>query len=207
MADAGARRHDAKVGEALLSPFQEPVALLVLLVFARDVLGERARRAEMIDHHRMVDDEVDGNQRIDLLRIAAKRDHRVAHRGEIDHGRHAGEVLHQHPRRAEGDFVLRLAAIVDPRRDRLDVFLLDRAPVFVAQQVFEHDLEREGKLGNPGEPVPLRRFQGVNLVGLRPDGQCFAALEAVEAGHFGRSGRGVRGREVFIVLLRRLDKL
>ena len=193
MADAGARRHDAKVGEALLAPFQEPVALLVLLVFARDVLGERAWRAEMIDHHRMVDDEIDRNQRIDLLRIAAKRDHRVAHRGEIDHGRHAGEVLHQHPRRAEGDFVLLFAAIVDPRRDRLDVFLLDRAPVFVAQQVFEHDLEREGKLGDAGEAVLLRRFQGIDLISLRPDRQCFAALEAVEAGHFGRSGRGVRG--------------
>ena len=94
----------------------------------------------------MVDDEVDRDQRIDLVRIAAKRDHRVAHRGEIDDRRHAGEVLHQHPRRAERDLVLMFAAIAGPRGDRLDVLLLDAASVLVAQQVFEHDLERERKL-------------------------------------------------------------
>ena len=92
----------------------------------------------------MVDDKIDRNQRIDLVGIAVERDHGVAHRGEIDHRRHAGEVLHQHARGAEGDFVLCLAAIFDPGRDGLDVFLLDAAPVFVAQQVFEHDLKREG---------------------------------------------------------------
>ena len=59
----------------------------------------------------MVDDEIDRHQRIDLVGIAAERGHRVAHRGEIDHRRHAGEVLHQHARRAERDLVLRLAAL------------------------------------------------------------------------------------------------
>ena len=125
MADAGAGRHDAEIGEGLLAPFQEAVALLVLLVFALDVLAERLARAEIIDHHRMVDDEIDRHQRIDLVRIAAERHHRVAHRGEIDHRRHAGEILHQHARRAKGDLVLLLAAIVEPRGDRLDVCLLD----------------------------------------------------------------------------------
>ena len=156
VANAGAGRHDAKVGEPLLAPFQEPIALLVLFVLARHVLAERLAGAEIVDDDRMVDDQVDRNQRIDLIRIAVERDHGVAHCGEIDHRRHAGEVLHQHARRAEGDFVLCLAAIFDPGRDRLDVFLLDAAPVFVAQQVFEHDLEREGQLGDAGEPVLLR---------------------------------------------------
>ena len=140
----------------------------------------------------MIDDQVDRNERIDLFRIAAERDHRVAHRGEIDHRRDAGEILHQHPRRAERDFVFRLAAVVDPGRDRLDVFLLDGTPVFVAQQVFEHDLERKGKLGNAGEAVLFGSLQGINLVRLRANSQRFAALEAVEAGQCGRSGRGVR---------------
>ena len=40
MADAGAGRHDGEVGEGLLAPLEEAVALLVLLVFARHVLGE-----------------------------------------------------------------------------------------------------------------------------------------------------------------------
>ena len=85
MADAGAGRHDAEVGEALLAPFQEPVALLVLLVFARHVLAERLAGAEIVDHDRMVDDEVDRHQRIDLVadrrqarpsRRASRRDRR-----------------------------------------------------------------------------------------------------------------------------------
>jgi hypothetical protein len=121
--------------------------------------------------------------RIDLVGIAVKRDHRVAHRREINHRRHAGKVLHQHARRAKGDFVLLFAAIIDPRRDCVDVFLFDGAPVFVAQQVFEHDLEREGELGDAGEPVSLRRLQRKILIGFCPDRQRFAALEAVEAGH------------------------
>ena len=196
MANAGAGRHDAKVGEPLLAPFQEPIALLVLFVLAGHVLAERLARAEIVDDDRMVDDQVDRNERIDLFGIAAKRDHRVAHRGEIHHRRDAGEVLHQHARRAERDFMSCLAAIVDPGRDRLDVFLLDGAPVFVAQQVFEHDLEREGKPGNAGEAVLFRSLQGINFVRLGADGQRFAALEAVEAGHCGRSGRGVMGWEV-----------
>ena len=106
MADAGAGRHDAEVGKGLLAPLQEPVALLVLLVFAGYVLRQRLAGAEVVDHHRMVDDQVDRDQRVDLVGIAVKGDHRIAHRGEIDDRRHAGEILHQHPRRTERDFVL-----------------------------------------------------------------------------------------------------
>jgi tetratricopeptide (TPR) repeat protein len=43
--------------------------------------------------------------------------HGVAHGGEIDHGGHAGEVLHQHARRAEGDLVLGLALVLQPGGD------------------------------------------------------------------------------------------
>ena len=183
-----------EVREGLLAPLQEPVALLVLLVFALDVLGQRPRRAEMIDDDRMVDDEIDRHKRIDLVGIAAERGHRVAHGGEIDDRGHAGEILHQHARRAEGDLVLFLAAIVDPRGDRLDVLLLDAAPVLVAQQIFEHDFQRERKLGDALEAVLFRRLQRVNLVSLRADGQRFAAFEAIETGHASAPGfQGGRG--------------
>ena len=87
VADAGAGRHDAEVAERLLAPLQELVALLVALIFELDVAGEGERRAELVDDDRVVDDEVDGHQRVDLLRIAAERRHRVAHGGKVDHGR------------------------------------------------------------------------------------------------------------------------
>jgi hypothetical protein len=51
-----------------------------------------------------------GVQRVDLLRVAAQRLDPVAHGGEVDHRRHAGEVLHQHARGAIGD----LARVLPP---------------------------------------------------------------------------------------------
>jgi hypothetical protein len=81
VADAGARRHDTEVAEGLLAPFQEAVALLVAAVFELDIAGEGHRRAELVDDDGMVDDEVDRHQRVDLLRVAAERDHGVAHGG------------------------------------------------------------------------------------------------------------------------------
>jgi hypothetical protein len=73
VADAGAGRHHAEIVERLLAPFEEHVALHVALVFAVHVHLEGARVAELVDHHRVVDHEVHGVQRVDLLRIAAQR--------------------------------------------------------------------------------------------------------------------------------------
>ena len=144
MADAGAGRHDAEIREGALAPFQEAVALLIAFVFEIDVFPERLGVAEFVDDDRMVDDEIDGNQRIDLFGIAAERGHRVTHRGEIDDGGNAGEILHQHARRAEGDFVFVPAAIDEPSGDSSDVVFPDRAAIFETQQIFKQNLHREG---------------------------------------------------------------
>ena len=182
MADAGARRHDAETVEALLAPAQEGIALAVALIFHGRVLLEGTLAAEEIDLHRMVDDEIDGRQRIDLLRIALQRRHRVAHRREIDHGRHAGEILHQHPRRPVGDFAVR-GARLQPARDRFYVGGRDRAAVFVPQQILEQDLERIGQPRNAGKPVLLRRLEAEIGVGLGADAELAPGFETVEAGH------------------------
>ena len=180
VADAGAGRHDAEIAERLLAPFQEFVALLVALVFELDVAGEGHRRAELVDDDRVVDDEVDRHQRIDLLRIAAERRHGVAHGGEIDDGRNAGEILHQHARRAVGDLDAGRALVGEPAGDRLDAFLGDRAAVLVAQQVLEQHLHRIGQLGDAGQPVLLGLDQAeIDILGAA-DGERPAAIEAVE---------------------------
>ena len=85
--DAGPRRHDAEVGERLLRPAQERVALAVALVLALDVDEERRVRAELVDLHRVVDDEVGGDERVDPRRVAADLGDRVAHGGEVDDAR------------------------------------------------------------------------------------------------------------------------
>ena len=184
MADAGAGRHDAEILERALRPFQERVALLVLRVFLGDVLLERRRCAGEVHDHRMIDHEIDRNQRIDLRRIAAERLHRVAHRREIDHGRNAGEVLHQHARRAERDLAIRRLGL-EPLRDALDVFLGDRAAVFVAQQIFQKHLHRERQARNSAQPVLLGFGKAVIDVGLGADREGLGALETVERGHGG----------------------
>ena len=157
-----------KLSNELLRPFEEFVALLVLLVFLLDVLLERGVVAEEVDRHRMIDDEIDRHQRIDLLGVAAQRLHGVAHGGEIDHRRHAGEVLHQHARGAKGDLALGGLGL-EPLRDRLDVFLGDRAAVLVAQQILQQHLHRERQAGDALQAVLLRGRQAVKGVGLAAD--------------------------------------
>ena len=128
----------------------------------------------------MVDHEIDRHQRVDLLRVAAERHHGVAHGGEVDHRRHTGEVLHQPPRGAERDLDLGLALLVEPADGGLDVGLLDRAVVLVAQQVLQDHLHGEGQRGGGGEAVLLGRGNGVVGVGLAAGFERLAGLEAVE---------------------------
>ena len=180
VADAGAGRHHAEIVEGALAPLEEDVALAVALVLVLDVALERGGRAELVDDHRVVDDEVDGDERVDLLRVAAEALHAVAHGGEIDDRRHAGEVLHQDARRAEADLLAGGALVVDPGGERLDVVLGDGAAVLVAQEVLEQHLHGEGQPRDAGEPVRLGLGQRVVDVGLAAGGQVLAALEAIE---------------------------
>ena len=180
VADAGSGRHHAEVVEGALAPFQEIVALAVALILVLHVVGEGLRGAELVDDHRMVDDEIDGHERVDLLGIATEALHTVTHGGEVDDGGHAGEVLHEDARWAKADLRAGLALIGEPGRDRLDVGLGDRAAVLVAQEVLQKHLHGEGKLGDAFEPVLLGDGKRVVDVGLAAGAQGFAALEAVE---------------------------
>ena len=101
MHDAGGRRHHPEVGERRLPPVQELVALAVAAELNRGVAGERVAGAEVVYLHRVVDHQVHRHLRIDPGRVAAEARHRGAHRAQIDDRRHAGEVLHHHPRGAE----------------------------------------------------------------------------------------------------------
>ena len=106
--DAGVGRDDAEVVERRLAPAQEGVALAVPLELALGVLEHGHARAELVDLHRVVDDELGGDLRIDRRGLAAEVDHRLAHRGQVDDRRDAREVLQEHARGAEGDLVLGL---------------------------------------------------------------------------------------------------
>jgi hypothetical protein len=78
--DARVGRHDGEAVERLLAPAQERVALLVALELAVRVDLERLTGAERVDLHGVVDDELGGDERVDLGRVPAHLGHRVAHR-------------------------------------------------------------------------------------------------------------------------------
>ncbi|MNF88694.1 hypothetical protein D3C84_711930 [compost metagenome] len=183
VADAGARRHHPEVGEGLLAPAQEGIALVVALHLDGHVVGEGAGVGEAVDHHRVVDHQVHRRQRIDLLRIAAGAGHGIAHGGQIDHPGHAGEVLHQHPRRTELDFLLR-AALVQPLHHRPAVGGGHAAAVLAAQQVLQQQLERDGQLPDIAE-VARGVGQAEILVGAAVDLKVASAVETVRVGHAG----------------------
>ncbi len=180
MADAGAGRHDAEVVEGALAPLEEVVALGVALVFELDVVAVGLRRAEVVDDDRVVDDEIDGDQRIDLLRIAAEALHAVAHGGEVDDGGNAGEILHQHAGGTKADLLAGLAAVGQPGGDVLDVGLVDGAAVLVAQQVLQQHHHRKRQLGDAGKTVLFGFGQGVIGIGLPAGGERLAAFEAIQ---------------------------
>ena len=153
--DAGLGRHDAEVAERVLAPAQEHVALAVALVLEVGVQLERAGGAEVIDLHRVVDDELDRLQRVDARRVAAERGDAVAHRRQVDHARHAGEVLQQHPRRHERDLAVGVRRGRVPAGQRADVLGLHERAVLAPQQVLEQDAQRERQpLHRRGTPWP-----------------------------------------------------
>ena len=166
MDDAGVGRDDDEALERRLAPAQEAVALLVALELALGVDAERVARAEGVDLHRVVDDQLGRHQRVDLRRVAAEVGHRVAHRGEVDDRRHAGEVLHDHAGGREGDLLAGLRVVV-PGRERLDVLLADGDAVLVAQQVLEQDLQRERQPRDV--ELLLQCVQPVDLIGTPAD--------------------------------------
>ena len=116
--------------------------------------------------------------------------HRVAHRGEVDDGGDAGEVLQQDARRREGDLARRLGARV-PGGDGLDVGGRHRLAVLAAQQVLEQDPQR---VGEPRDvEAALQRIEAEDLVAGAPDRQGGAGSEGVGVGHCSSCRAGVVG--------------
>ena len=120
--------------------------------------------------------------------IAARALDGAAHRGQVDHGRHAREVLHQHAARHERDVLGRSG----PRGERRDVLVGHIARAGAAKQVLEQDPDgvrqpcdvADPLVGEPREPrepqlavgdgkaslraVEHRRHRRPSLVSLHP---------------------------------------
>ena len=177
MHDPRVWRYDLEARERFLRPPQQRVAFAVALELEIGIDLKRPRRPELIHDHRVVDDELGGQERVHPLGIAAHLHDGVPHRGEIHHRRHAREVLQQHARWHEGDFLIRQFEWL-PARELLDVFRRDHSAVFAAQQVLEQDLQRVGEAGDR-ETSPFEGVEAEDLVTGACSLECRPAAEAV----------------------------
>ena len=182
--DTGVGRHDPKVVERILPPSQKRVPLPVARELELGVQRERVRLAEVIDLHRVID----RLERVDAPWIAPESPHAVAHRRQIDHGRHAREVLQQHASGRERNFFRRRGLHI-PSRKRFDVGRLDKPSVLVTQQVFQQDLQRVRQPCNGGKASGLERRQAEHLHGPCPDRQGRARAERIHGRHGGKPSK------------------
>ena len=165
VADAGVRRNNFEILKSFLSPAQKSVALDIALHFQAGVEGERVCRAEFVHLHGMVNYQLGGEQGIDFLRVAAEIADRVAHRGEINHGGNAGEILQQHARGHERNFFFGGAGCAGgvPARKGANVIRMNEAIVFVAQEIFEQHFQREREARNVADSGARERIQAINF--------------------------------------------
>ena len=176
--DPGVGRHDAEIREGALSPAKERVPLLVARELEFRVQLECVRLVEKVHLHRMIDDELHRLQRVDAIRIPAQPRDAVAHGREIDHRGHAGEILQENAGGREGHFLLCRALDVPPG-ERLNVGRLHEAAVFMAQKIFQQNLQRIRQARDFGVSGILEGGQTVRLHRLVPDLQGPPCVETV----------------------------
>ena len=155
-----------KSSNARLAPAQELVALAVAPVLDLDVALEGVGAAEDVGDHRVVDDQLGRGQRVDPGRVAAEVGHRLAHGGQVDDAGHAGEVLHDHPRRGELDLACPARRRVPAARARMW-----SAVMFAPSSVRSRFSSRTSGCTGRRLARPRRRPAGRSRSELSPDRQ------------------------------------
>ena len=188
MDDADAGRHDREGLEGLLAPLEELVALAVADELDLPCCG-RARPASRRNRpapsgRRRGRPGTSGS----IFSAAAPAGHGgVAHRGDIDEQRHAGEVLQDDAGDGERDLVFAgvLGVLVG---EVPDVGLGDLAAVDVAQDGLEDDPDGDRELGEVREPLLGEGGKGVELAfGAGAGGECAERVHGQNGGRMGWS--------------------
>ena len=107
--DPDPRRYDAETVKCLSAPLEKAVSLLIAAKLHLHVSLICGLAARIIDLHRMIDHEIDGDKRFDHAGVLAHPLDRRAHRRQVHKERHAGEVLKYHTGDHERNFVRSLA--------------------------------------------------------------------------------------------------
>ncbi len=141
--DADARRHDLESMERARAPLQKLVTGAVPLELDFHVEAQRVRGGPVIHLDGMIDDEGDGDERLDDGRILSQPLDRRPHRREIHEERDAGEVLQDDPRDHERNFG-RSLGVRSPVGELGDVVFPDAASIHVSQERLQDDPQADG---------------------------------------------------------------
>ena len=178
VADAGARRHDAEIVERVLAPAQELVALAVALELDVDVLLQRVRRGEDVDHApsgRSPDRPAPAGSPSAGSPPSRVMPSRIAARSTT-----AGTPVKSCIRMRAGLNGTSLVGLrrCQPAGDRLGVVDLVAAAVLEAQHVLQQHFQADRQAGDVAQR--LRRLgQREIVVALAPHGQRAACFQGV----------------------------
>jgi hypothetical protein len=119
----------------------------------------------------VIDDEIDRHERLDELRIFLQLLDRVAHRGQVDEERHAGEILQDDARDDERNFIGDRCLSV-PVGESANVIFADAFSVEIAQHGLEHDADADRQFRDRAHPRFFQRRQRVVCYFLTRLGGC-----------------------------------
>ncbi len=148
--DAGRGWNNSYAFESVLSPAKELIALSIARELNFCVTLQCIRRSEVIYLYGVIDDQIDRHKGIDACWIAALAGKFGAHGGVIDQRGNTGEILHDHPRRQEGN-IGSMVAVGLPGSKGVDIIFGDDPVVDLPQKGFKQDADRERKTIDHGQ--------------------------------------------------------
>src|SRR5690606_27212110 len=128
------------------------ISLLLAFEFKLHIGRQRIGSSICVNHDRVVDNEIDGYERVDLLRIAAGAMNGVTHGSQVDDNRNTGEVLQHDARRNEWNLLVGVL-IRCPASYLLDMLLSNRASIELTDRCFEQHANRDRQLAKAGESL------------------------------------------------------
>ena len=143
MNDADPGRYDAEPVERLRAPFQKAVTLVVAFELLGHVELICGFAAGIVNLYRVIDNEVNWNQRFDHAGVLTQPLYGGTHGSQIDKQRHAGEILQNDACHHERD-LLRALTVCGPSRQFTHICLADAlAAVKIAKDRLKNDADRD----------------------------------------------------------------
>ena len=141
MHDANARRNDFEFFKRLHPPFEKLIAFGIALKLFVHIEVQCLLRTLIIDHHRMVDYQINGHERLNLFWVKAHGRNGGAHGSQIGQQRYTSEILQHHACDHKGNFLCawRVGLPIGQLRHVLGA---NQIAIAMAHDRFEHDANR-----------------------------------------------------------------